>query len=136
MQPKKILIVDDETLVARSMQKTLTRAGYGVETAHSCTEGLVRFEEALQANAPFDMALLDLNMPGFEGLVVSGAGLELLSRLVARRPDLPVIILTAYDEVNKAREALTRGARGFYVKGREQTLVNQVQSILQGETSQ
>jgi DNA-binding NtrC family response regulator len=132
MPSKKILIVDDETLVARSMQKTLARAGYNVITAHNCSDGLQAFETACQAGEPYDLALLDLNMPGFAGLVVSGAGLDLLSRLLEQQADLPVIILTAYDEVNKARDAVTRGARGFFVKGREQALVEQVNAILQG----
>jgi len=132
MSAKKILIVDDEDLVARSMQKTLMRAGYDVVTAHNCPDGLQVFETA-QSSAPFDLALLDLNMPGFEGQAVAGAGLELLSRLLEVAPSLPVIILTAYDEVNKAREAVQRGAQGFYVKGREQALVEQVNGILQGE---
>jgi CheY-like chemotaxis protein len=133
MPSHKILIVDDEPLVARSMQKTLTRAGYRVVTAHNCPDGLQTFEAEQQSNEPFTLALLDLNMPGFSGAVVAGAGLDLLSRLLERQANLPVIILTAYDEVNKAREAVARGARGFFVKGREQALVEQVNAILQGE---
>lgn len=134
MQPRKIIIVDDEVLVARSMQKTLSRAGYHAETAHNCSDGLQAFEKAQQTDMPFDMALLDLNMPNFDGKMESGAGLELLSRLLSLEANLPVIILTAYDEVNKARDAVARGARGYYVKGREQALVEQVRSILQGGT--
>jgi DNA-binding NarL/FixJ family response regulator len=133
MTSQKILIVDDEPLVARSMQKTLSRAGYLVEMAHACPDGLRLFIEAQGAGQPFDLALLDLNMPGFEGEVFSAAGLDLLSKLLEIRPGLPVVILTAYDEVNKAREALARGARGFFVKGREQLLIDQVRSIFQGE---
>jgi DNA-binding NarL/FixJ family response regulator len=59
--------------------------------------------------------------------------LELLSRLLERCPELPVIVLTAYDEVSKAKEAVARGACGYIVKGREQELVKQVNAILQGE---
>jgi len=133
---RRILIVDDEALVARSMQKTLLRAGYDVEIAHNCLQGLQTFEAAQRAGQPFDLALLDLNMPGFEGQAFAGAGQEMLSRLIECCPSLPVVILTAYDEVNKAREALTRGARSFFVKGREQMLVDQVHSILQGKAAQ
>jgi DNA-binding NarL/FixJ family response regulator len=126
MADKKLLLVDDEPLVRRSLQKTLVRAGYEVEAAGSCIEGLQVFEAAEQAGAPFQVAVLDLNMPNFEGREASGAGLELLSRLMALRPTLAVIMLSAYDEVNKAKEALGRGARGYCVKGREQTLVEQI----------
>jgi CheY-like chemotaxis protein len=129
MQPKKILLVDDEPLVLRSMQKTLTRIGYEVETASDCTAGLATFEEAMWAGAPFDMVLVDLNMPGFDGAEASGAGLDLLSKLIERKPDLPVIVLSAYDEVGKAKEAVTRGASGYCVKGREKSLIDQIQAI-------
>jgi DNA-binding NtrC family response regulator len=126
----KLLLVDDEPLVLRSLQKTLVRAGFEVQTASTCTEGLSTFDAAYTTGTPFDLAVLDLNMPGFDGPHAAGAGLELLSRLVERRPGLPVVMLTAYDEVNKAKEAINRGARSYFVKGREQGLVELVQDIL------
>jgi CheY-like chemotaxis protein len=131
MQPKaNILLVDDEPLVRRSLQKTLTRAGFEVETASSCPEGLAAFEAAQDSETPFNLAVLDLNMPGFEGAAAPGAGLELLDRLVESNPDLPVVMLTAYDEVNKAKDAVGRGARAYFVKGREQGLVDLINDIL------
>lgn len=126
----KVLIVDDEPLIRRSMQKTLSRAGYDVETAENCTDGLKVFEAAQNSEEPFNLALLDLNMPGFDGAEASGAGLELLSRLIAIRPNLPVVVLSAYDEVNKAKDAVNRGARGYCVKGREQSLLDLINSIV------
>jgi CheY-like chemotaxis protein len=132
-QSARILIVDDEPLIRRSMQKTLTRAGYDVEAAEDCNAGLKLFQDALESEEPFDMALLDLNMPGFDGAEASGAGLELLSRLIALRSDLPVLVLSAYDEVNKARDAVSRGARGYCVKGREQSLLEMINGILAPE---
>lgn len=129
----KILLTDDEPLVLRSMQKTLVRAGFEVETAPDCAQGLEVFEAARQSEAPFQMAILDINMPGGAGFsagVSSGAGLELLSRLLERVPHLPVLMLTAYDDVGKAKEAVSRGARGYFVKGREQGLVDMVNQIL------
>ena len=129
MIPRKILLVDDEPLVLRSMQKTLLRAGFTVETAANCPEAFQRAQAALQAGQPYDLAVLDLNMPGFDGAEASGAGLELLSRLLAQQPKLPAIILTAYDEVEKARSAIARGALGYCVKGREQSLLTQIRDI-------
>ncbi|GAB4497206.1 MAG: hypothetical protein OHK0052_08410 [Anaerolineales bacterium] len=126
----KILLVDDEPLILRSLQKTLLRAGFDVETAPDCSGGLKIFEAALDSGAVFDIAVLDLNMPNFNGIPASGAGLELLSRLVALQPALPVVVLTAYDEVNKAKDAVTRGARAYFVKGREQGLVELINEIL------
>ncbi len=131
MQPKaKLLLVDDERLVLRSMQKTLMRAGFLVKTAGDCQEGLTAFEQTQASDAPFDLAVLDLNMPGFEGVEKAGAGLELLSRLLEREPELPVVVLTAYDEVGKAKEAVSRGARAYFVKGREQGLIALINDIL------
>ena len=114
----KLLLVDDEALVRRSMQKTLLRKGFVVETASNCTEGLAEFEAAFKSNTPFDLALLDLNMPNFEGIPVHAAGLDLLSKLIEIDPDLTAIVLTAYDEVDTAKEAVQRGARSYFVKGR------------------
>ena len=126
----KLLLVDDEALVRRSMQKTLLRKGFTVETARNCVEGLETFEAAEKTDAPIDMALLDLNMPDFEGVPVHSAGLELLSKLREINPDLLAIVLTAYDEVDTAKEAVQRGARSYFVKGREQGLVDLINEIL------
>jgi len=126
----KLLIVDDEPLVRRSMEKSLYRAGFDVETAADCADGLALFERTQMSDEPFDLAVLDLNMPGFSGVEESGAGLDLLSRLLDRQPDLPVVVLTAYDEVNKAKEAIQRGARDYCVKGREQGLIELIKEIL------
>jgi ActR/RegA family two-component response regulator len=126
----KLLLVDDEPLVRRSMEKTLFRAGFDIETASNCTEGLALFEAAQGSDEPFSLAVLDLNMPDFEGTEKSGAGLDLLSRLLDQRPDLPVVVLTAYDEVSKAKEAVNRGARAYFVKGREQGLLDLINDIL------
>ncbi len=128
----KLLLVDDEPLVLRSLQKTLLRAGFGVETAKDCTAGLATFEAAEAEGAPFDVAILDINMPGFDGLESAGAGLTLLDRLKMRRPELPVVMLSAYDEVDKAKDAVSRGARAYCVKGREQGLVDTINRILAG----
>jgi len=126
----KLLLVDDEPLVRRSMEKTLLRAGFDVETAPGCQEGLALFAEAQDSEEPFDLAVLDLNMPGLDGVEKSGAGLELLSRLLEQAPALPVIVLTAYDEVSKAKEAVSRGAEAYLVKGREQELVDMINEIV------
>ena len=126
----KLLLVDDEALVRRSMQKTLLRKGFVVETAQNCTEGLSTFEAAYKTDAPFDMALLDLNMPNFDGIPAHAAGLDLLTKLREIDPELIAIVLTAYDEVDTAKDAVQRGARSYFVKGREQGLVDLINEIL------
>jgi len=123
-----ILLVDDERLVQRSLEKTLLRAGFDVLTANDCTSGL----ETFKANADaVDLAVFDLNMPGFDGLPKNAAGLDLLQKVLEVKPGLPAVVLTAYDEVSKAKEAVTIGAKGYFVKGREQGLVELIQGILE-----
>ena len=122
-----ILLVDDEKLIQRSLEKTLLRAGFEVITASDCGSGSEAFAQNIGA---VNIAVLDLNMPGFDGIAKSGAGFDLLDELKKKSPDLPVVILTAYDEVNKAKDAVSRGASAFFVKGREQGLVDLIRKIL------
>lgn len=122
-----ILLVDDEKLVQRSLEKTLLRAGYDVLTANDCRSGW----ETFQANAAaIDLGVFDLNMPDFTGLNKPGAGLDLLQKVVEAKPGIPTVVLTAYDEVGKAKDAMGLGARAYFVKGREQGLVELIQGIL------
>ena len=125
----RILLVDDEKLVRRSMEKTLLRAGFDVETAENASAGLEAFETA-QNSEPFDVAILDLNMPNLEGQADSNAGLELLSKLLELDADLPIVVLTAFDEVARAKEAVARGAQAYFVKGREAGLIKIVNDII------
>jgi DNA-binding NtrC family response regulator len=122
-----VLLVDDEKLVLRSLEKTLLRAGFDVITALDCKSGSEVFAQNMDQ---IEIAVLDLNMPGFDGMARTGAGLDLLVDLKKKKSSLPVVILTAYDEVTKAKEAVSGGASAFFVKGREQGLVELIQKIL------
>jgi DNA-binding NtrC family response regulator len=122
-----VLLVDDEKLIQRSLEKTLLRAGFNVLTASDCKSG----SEVFSQNAnEVNIAVLDLNMPSFDGTPKTGAGFDLLDDLKKKKADLPVIILTAYDEVSRAKDAVSHGANAFFVKGREQGLVELIQKIL------
>jgi DNA-binding NtrC family response regulator len=123
-----VLLVDDEKLILRSLEKTLLRAGLDVVTAADCKSGSEVFAQNLDT---IDIAVLDLNMPSFDGTPKTGAGLDLLADLKKQKSSLPVVILTAYDEVTKAKESVSGGASAFFVKGREQGLVELIQKILQ-----
>ena len=122
-----VLLVDDERLILRSLEKTLLRAGFDVLTAGDVKSGSETFAQNKDA---VNIAVLDLNMPGFDGLPKTGAGLDLLEDLKKQSTNLPVVILTAYDEVSRAKDAVSRGASAFFVKGREQGLVELIQKIL------
>lgn len=122
-----VLLVDDEKLILRSLEKTLLRAGFDVITASDCKSGSEAFAQNMDT---IHIAVLDLNMPSFDGTPKTGAGLDLLADLKKQKASLPVVILTAYDEVTKAKEAVSGGASAFFVKGREQGLVELIQKIL------
>ncbi len=122
-----VLLVDDEKLILRSLEKTLLRAGFDVLSASDCKSGRGVFTRNMNV---INIAVLDLNMPGFDGLPKSGAGLDLLADLKKQKPSLPVVILTAYDEVTKAKDAVSGGASAFFVKGREQGLVELILRLL------
>ncbi len=124
-----ILLVDDERLVRRSLEKTLLRAGFDVLTAEDCPSGLQTFQQTAEQGVPIHLAVLDLNMPNFSGQPAPNAGLDLLSKLRERDPNLKVIVLTAYDEINKAKEAVQRGASAYFVKGREKGLVELIHEL-------
>lgn len=122
-----VLLVDDEKLIQRSLEKTLLRAGFDVITASDCISASRIFTKNI---IDVSIAVLDLNMPGFDGTPKTGAGLDLLDDLKKQKASLPVVILTAYDEVSRAKDAVSRGANAFFVKGREQGLVELIRKIL------
>ncbi len=126
----KILLVDDERLVRRSLEKTLIRAGFDVLAAADCNSGLDVFRKAQADGSPIGLAVLDLNMPAFDGRPDPEAGLALLARLREEAPGLKVVVLTAYDEITKARQAVHRGATAYFVKGREQGLVELIRKLV------
>ncbi len=127
----KILLVDDEPLVLRSMAKTLLRAGFDVHVAEDARVGFNLFQIALDDDEPFDVAIVDLHMPDLDGQSNPDAGLHLLSELLALDANMPVVVLSAFDQVARAKEAVTRGARAYLVKGREAGLIEIVNDILQ-----
>jgi DNA-binding NtrC family response regulator len=100
----KILIVDDELVVRDSLGKWFVSEGYTARPVASAREAL----EAIQ-QMEFDIALIDIKMPGMDGM-------ELQSRLHEADPDLTVVIMTGYASVETAVQALKRGAYDYITK--------------------
>jgi two-component system response regulator HydG len=94
----KILVVDDEPDICRNMADILGELGYHVETAH---DGLSALE--MVRRTPFDVALLDLKMPGMDGLT-------LYRELKKVRAGTVAMLVTAYASGSTAEEALNAGA--------------------------
>jgi len=99
-----ILVVDDEKNYLLVMATLLEDEGFKVLTAESGEHAL-----KLMESAPPDLILTDMKMPGIDGI-------ELLSRAKAIQPELPVIMMTAFGTVEKAVEAMKRGAFDYITK--------------------
>jgi two-component system, NtrC family, response regulator HydG len=100
----RILIVDDELAVRDALGKWFTSEGYAALPSSSAREAL----ETIQKKE-FDIALLDIKMPGMDGM-------ELQARLKQADPDLTVIMMTGYASVETAVQALKRGAYDYVTK--------------------
>src|SRR6266436_378274 len=99
-----ILIIDDEAEIRESLQTLLEMEGFAVETAPTGEAGLQRIGEH-----PFDLILLDLALPGRDGM-------EILADIRAHETRLPVIMITAYGTVENAVRAMQSGAANFVQK--------------------
>ncbi len=101
-----ILIVDDEKNYPLILSAVLQDVGYETLTANSGMEAL---EILNHANADVDLVLTDMKMPVMDGI-------ELLEKIKAINPHLPVIMMTAYGTVEKAVEAMQKGAYNYILK--------------------
>jgi PAS domain S-box-containing protein len=102
----RILVVDDEPLVATTVTEMLQSLGYEVRTRTNAVEALAAFEAD---PAAVDVVITDLTMPGMTGDVLA-------QRLKIRRPDLPVIMCTGYSERITPEAARTLGIDEFVMK--------------------
>ncbi len=106
-----ILVVDDEAdveaLFRQQFRRDLRGGRFVMEFAQSAAEALQRIGEA--AEATLILILSDINMPELSGL-------ELLPKAKALRPDVPVIMITAYGDAETKRKALERGAEALLTK--------------------
>ncbi|WP_018123796.1 sigma-54-dependent transcriptional regulator [Desulfovibrio oxyclinae] len=111
---KTALIVDDEPGHRLMVRAVLEDAGWNVAEADSGESALEELaalatDGCNPADCPPDVALVDMKMPGMDGL-------ELLRELNMRRPGLPVVLLTAFGSVGSAVEAMKKGAFDYLTK--------------------
>jgi len=105
VESSKILVVDDEAPIREMIRKGLSQmGGINVEVAQSGLEAIDKIEKEV-----FDLVLTDLKMPGMDGI-------ELLKTIKGTRPEVMVILMTAYGSIETAVEAMRIGANDFITK--------------------
>jgi len=99
-----VLVVDDDEVVRLSYQRSL-------QAAHCNVEAVFNGEDALRAlqHKCFDVVLLDLRMPGMDGMAV-------LKTIKQRWPETEVVIITGYPTIETAKEAVRLGAYDYLAK--------------------
>lgn len=101
---EKVLLVDDEEEFVETLAERMRTRGMEVSTTNSGADAL-----ELVDDEAFDVVVLDLKMPGIDGL-------EALKRIKKRRPDIQVVLLTGHATVEKGVEAIKEGALEFLEK--------------------
>ncbi len=105
MESMKILVVDDEAPIREMIKKGLSQmGGLNAEVAQNGLEAIEKIEKDV-----FDLVLTDLKMPGMDGL-------ELLKVIKGTRPEVMVILMTAYGSIETAVEAMRIGANDYITK--------------------
>ncbi|HET9449789.1 MAG TPA: sigma 54-interacting transcriptional regulator, partial [Aggregicoccus sp.] len=100
----KILVVDDDTVVLKAVTQILQREGYQVVPIDDAVEGLTAAKDP-----SVDVAILDINMPHLSGM-------DLLKAIKSARPEVEVVMMTAYATVETAVEAVKAGAYDYLTK--------------------
>jgi two-component system response regulator HydG len=100
----KILVVDDDTVVLKAVSQILSREGYHVVSIDDAVEGLTAAKDP-----SVDVAILDINMPNLSGM-------DLLKAIKSARPEVEVVMMTAYATVETAVEAVKAGAYDYLTK--------------------
>ena len=101
---RKILVVDDDPVVGKSFDRVLSGKGYAVITASNAQEALSKLDAE-----DYDVVYTDIKMPGMSGL-------EMAEQVKARRPWLPVVIVTGYGSPDNEARAEAAGVFGFLRK--------------------
>ncbi|MBI2470184.1 MAG: sigma-54-dependent Fis family transcriptional regulator [Planctomycetes bacterium] len=99
-----VLIIDDEADMCEMLSHVLNQAGFTTYTAHNGTSGLEVFNKELP-----NVVILDIRMPGMNGM-------EVLKQIKQTSSETPVIIITAYGEIQSAVEAVKHGAFNYFNK--------------------
>ena len=121
--PLRVLIADDHTVVRQGLRQIVER-GFGAAAfaeARDAQEALAHVRKT-----PWDVAILDVSMPG-------RSGLDIIKDVKQLRPKLPVIVLSMYSEEQYAERALKSGASGYITKEKAaEELIEAIKKVLKG----
>ena len=104
---KKILVVDDEKMIASAIQRVLQKAGHTVELAHNGVEAIKKLESTQPGT--YDLIIMDLLMPEINGS-------DVLDWITIHRTGQKVIMMTAYGDNTTRQDLLKRGASDVLTK--------------------
>jgi len=107
-----ILVVDDDSVIRRSLQKTLLEAGFFADVAGDYNEAV----EILKKQS-YSLVILDITMPDWSGVISERAGIDLVKEVRILNPQASIIMLTAGSKDIMAVEAIKSGADEYLVKG-------------------
>ena len=118
LRKSHVLVVDDEELYRKSLERILTRVGHEVSEARNATEALTAVAER-----PVDLVLADIRMPGLNGL-------ELVRQVHDINPDLPCIVVTGFGSPESSVDALRAGAYWYLEKPFDQSNLDVVRRLV------
>ena len=102
---KKILIIDDDMDICHLLKRLLSKNGYEVATAHNGVNGIA----ALSIGNPPDLVMTDFRLGDMEGI-------EILSHIKSRLPQVPVLVITGYSDIRIAVNVMKLGAFDYITK--------------------
>jgi DNA-binding NtrC family response regulator len=112
----RVLIVDDEEVFAKNWVKLLARRGYDATCVASGADAIAAIDKSI-----FDVILLDLRMPGINGILTC-------KEIIKRDPNTRIILMTAHADMNDALTAIRLGAWGYLRKPFElDELIDQIE---------
>jgi DNA-binding NtrC family response regulator len=118
LRDSHVLVIDDEELYRRALERILARVGHRVSSARDASEAM-----AVVSAEPVDLVLCDVRMPGIHGL-------ELIRQIHDLHPDLPCIVVTGYGSAEASVEALRAGAFWYLEKPFDQTSLDVVRRLV------
>jgi len=131
LPPINVLLIDDDDVLLETAQDTLKVLGANAEVAGSSSEGLSLLEHSIKDKNPFNIIILDWQMPGMNGIE--------LTRKIREKAgnDIPILLVSAYDWSNIEEEAKNAGINGFISKPLfRSSLYKKITEVLNIQTEQ